>query len=176
MATRAVLIFLVILAIVFGTEVLAYLWHRYAAHPIPSFPLNLVSPVTYPIRKTHELHHNGDETHEAHEDFFWVILFLLILGLGIFLVWSYQLSPLPVIYLILGYGLVCLVFIWNWYIHSAYHIRDHWLNRYHWFRKDREIHFQHHADPEVNYGIASHFSDIIGGTYKNPGVDIPFSD
>ena len=73
-------------------------------------------------------------------------------------------------YSMVVYLVIVGVFVWNWYVHSAYHIPNHWLNQYDWFVQDKKIHLQHHVDPTVNYGIASHFSDIIFGTY-----DYPFS-
>ena len=151
-----VLAFFIILGILIGTEVGSYIWHRYAAHS----PYNIISG----IRKTHQIHYEADWTHEAHEDFQWVILLLFVLGLGLIGLWYFML--VDSVYLITLYSLVVLVFVWNWYIHSAYHIPNHWLNRYSWFRRDKRRHLQHHIDPSVNYGIATHFTDIIMGSYS----------
>ena len=147
----------VILITILGSEFGAYLWHRFAH-----------TDVIPPIRNTHKIHHHADLTHEAHEDFYWVVL-LLALGLaGIIINYYYNIIEIPIIYLILLYGIITTVFVWNWYIHSAYHIPNHWLNQYNWFKRDKKIHFQHHINPRANYGIASHFSDIIFGTYEYP--------
>ncbi len=59
------------------------------------------------------------------------------------------------------------VFLWNWYIHTAYHIDNHWLNRYEWFRKDKHLHMLHHDNAKINYGVVSHFTDMLMGTYSN---------
>lgn len=139
----------------------AYFWHSYIAH----------TPTVPGVHDTHKIHHNADLTHEAHEDFFWVILILMALGAGLITIWYQGYIPIPIVYITLAYSLLVLVFVWNWYIHSAYHIPNHWLNEYEWFQKDKKMHLQHHVNPWVNYGIASHFSDIIFGTYEYPEED-----
>ena len=145
-----IILFLIVLTVLVS-EVMGYLWHRFAAHN------------DNPVGDTHRIHHDADLTHEAHEDFLWVIS-ILIIG-SFFLIFFYDKLPISIEYIILLYGIVVLVFVWNWYIHSAYHQKDHWLNRYKWFQRDKRLHFQHHINPWSNYGIASHFSDIIGGTF-----------
>ena len=163
------LIFLIILA----TEFTAYMWHLWGAH----------SDIVPGVHSTHREHHVADLDHKAHGDFFWVILLLIVFGCVLF--WLNHRGYPEYIYSNLidetGYNntlvqsglgafylIVVAVFTWNWYIHQAYHTKDHWLNKFDWFKKDKKIHFQHHVDPKVNYGIASHFSDVIFGTYDNP--------
>ena len=153
--------FLIILIIIIGSEIGAYIWHRFGAH----------TDIIPGVHNTHKIHHKANLRHEAHEDFFWIILILVLLGIGIFIGWYKNYIIIPVIYIIIVYVLITFVFIWNWYIHSAYHIPNHWLNRYKWFIKDKKMHLQHHVNPKVNYGIASHFSDIIFGTYEYPEED-----
>jgi len=167
-------IYLVIL-IILATEFTAYLWHSWGAH----------TDIVPGVHDTHREHHVADLDHKAHEDFFWIILLLIIFGFLLF--WLYHRGYSEYIYrnflrgkienyndkmikfgLILFYLLIVSVFTWNWYIHQAYHTKNHWLNKYDWFKNDKKIHFQHHVDPTVNYGIASHFSDVIFGTYENP--------
>ena len=97
----------------------------------------------------------------------------MLLGLGILLttLWYKNYLYVHPIYVILSYLLLATDFVWNWYVHSAYHIQNHWLNNFDWFKLDKKIHLQHHVDPTVNYGIASHFCDIIMGTYELPFED-----
>lgn len=141
---------LIIASTIILSETGAYLWHNFAHEDI-----------ALGVRETHKIHHNADLTHEAHEDFYWVGLMLFIIGCVLIYLTNY----ISYKYLLTFYTVLTIVFIWNWYIHSAYHISDHWLNQYDWFKKDKKIHFQHHINPRVNYGIASHFNDVIFGTY-----------
>lgn len=160
MILLAYIFFLTFLVIIFASEFGAYLWHRFAhTNIIPE------------VHDTHRIHHEADLRHEAHEDFFWVILILIALGISLIVAWYYRFMPIPFIYFIISYLLVVMVFVWNWYVHSAYHIPNHWLNGFSWFKQDKKIHLQHHVNPSVNYGIASHFSDVIFGTYEYPKED-----
>lgn len=148
----------VIIILIITSEIGGYFWH------------NLVHNDNAPgVYETHKIHHEADLTHEAHEDFLWVILILFIFGLFLFGICYYY--PFLMYYLIPAYLIVVTVFTWNWYVHSAYHIPNHWLNKYSWFRIDKKIHLQHHVNPWKNYGIASHFSDVIFGTYEYPSED-----
>lgn len=167
-----VLVLYLLFIVIIAAEFWAYLWHAWGAHTdgIPG------------VRPTHKEHHQADLDHQAHGDFFWVSVLLMIFGLTIYFInyydWPKHLwtkyidnnfSYITNRYLFIGlFIVVTTVFVWNWWIHAAYHIKDHWLNQYQWFQKDKKIHFQHHVDPKVNYGIASHFSDIIFGTYYEP--------
>ena len=157
----SIIIFMVFIMIIIASEFGSYMWHRFGAH----------TDVIPGIHDTHKIHHNADLLHEAHEDFFWVLLIKLAVGAGLVTAWYFNYLLVPVIYVIIVYILTVMVFTWNWYVHSACHVPDHWLNKYYWFRKDKKMHLQHHVNPEVNYGIASHFSDIIFGTYEFPEED-----
>lgn len=138
---------------IYLSEVGGYIWHKWIAHTdgIPG------------IRESHKIHHVADLSHEAHEDFFWVVL--LLISLGISLSYIYLKKCINLLTLFVIYIPVVLSFTWNWYIHSAYHQKDHWLGSYDWFRNDRRIHFQHHVNPRVNYSIATHFMDEIMETF-----------
>ena len=152
------------LIIIIGSEFGSYSWHRFGAH----------TDIIPGPHDTHRIHHTSNLTHEAHEDFFWVVFLLIVGAIGLTTIWYlgyYDMIGILPIYIIIAYSILILVFVWNWYIHSAYHIPNHWLNQYRWFQKDKRIHLQHHVNPRVNYGIASHFSDIIFGTYEYPDRD-----
>lgn len=144
-----------IISIIIGTEVFAYLWHRYGAHTdyIPG------------IHDTHRLHHTM-YSNEADEDFVWILLmitmFEIIIGVGVLI------RLIPGILAIVTIVVSLIVFWWNWWIHRAYHNPDHWLNSYHWFQCEKDRHFVHHDHPSKNFGIASHFNDIIFGTWIEP--------
>jgi len=134
-------------------ELFSYFWHRIAAH----------TPEVIGIFDTHKYHHKEPLTHQAHEDFFWI--FILLIFFTLFCYYVYLAKYIKLNYLIIIYVTILFSFIWTWYIHSCYHVKNHWLNDYEWFKKDKKLHFQHHKDPETNYGIATHFSDIIFDTY-----------
>jgi sterol desaturase/sphingolipid hydroxylase (fatty acid hydroxylase superfamily) len=57
----------------------------------------------------------------------------------------------------------------NHYIHDNSHIRGHWMERYGFFRRWREIHYQHHLRMETNYGIITFGMDRLVGTYVGEG-------
>lgn len=147
-----------IIAIILGTELFAYFWHRYGAHAdyIPG------------IHETHRIHHTIDlsEGHKADEDFIW-ILFLIILvefivGMAIII------RVMPGNVGLIAVVISVLVFGWNWWIHRAYHDPHHWLNEYSWFQQEKTRHYLHHYQPHYNYGIASHFMDQLMGTWIEP--------
>jgi sterol desaturase/sphingolipid hydroxylase (fatty acid hydroxylase superfamily) len=148
------IILLYLAAVIIIAELSAYLWHRYAAHTdyIPG------------LHVTHRFHHEAPLDHKADEDYVWVLLALVTVGIFLALLSVYRLisSKLAALFLtgVLG------VFGWNWYVHSAYHQVGHWLEQYGWFKEMRELHFLHHTYPDKNYGIASHFMDVVMGTFQ----------
>ena len=111
---RFALLILVGIAVAILTEVAAYLWHRFGAHTswVPG------------IHSTHQEHHEGDLTHEAHGDFGWIIIVLLMAGIVSYGTWIMGLFSGDV--LIVALLTSILVFTWNWYIHAAYHKPNHW--------------------------------------------------
>lgn len=147
-----------IIAVIIGTEVFAYIWHRYGAHSdyIPG------------IHDTHKIHHmmNLELGHEADEDFVWILLIMIFLEIIIGLAVMIGIFPgdLAIVTIIVS----LIVFWWNWWIHKAYHQPNHWLNSYQWFQLEKERHYVHHYSPHKNYGIASHFSDVIMNTWNEP--------
>ena len=151
-----------IIAVIIGTEIFGYLWHRYGAHAdyIPG------------IHDTHRIHHILDLElgHEADEDFVWVLLlmimFELVVGIGV------MAGIIPGVLAIVTIIVSLVVFWWNWWIHSAYHKPDHWLNSYEWFCNEKARHYVHHSHPWENYGIASHFTDKILNTFTEPSDQI----
>lgn len=86
---------------------------------------------------------------------------IVILGAACGLLWLVSaplwlacvLSPVLV-----GYGLA------NDYVHDSTHIRKHWLNRFSWYKRVRKLHFIHHRDMTVNYGVITFIWDRVFGT------------
>lgn len=156
---KVILIIVIAILTLFFSEVGGYIWHRFGAH----------TDLIPPVRETHRDHHISDLTHDAQEDFYWIILMLFGLAL-IFIFLTYYGIPWYITTTI--YAMIVLSYTWTWYIHSAYHIKNHWLEKYDWFLEDRELHFQHHEDPHSNYTIATHFPDKIFGTYQESINDL----
>jgi hypothetical protein len=147
-------LFLIII-LIYLSEIGAYVWHRWGTHE------NYI-PKEFGIQNMHDKHHNIVDD-QAHGDFLYILFFLLLL---FFLISSLlYIRKISFLLAAIIYIPIFLTFLWNWYIHSAYHIENHWLTSYEWFRNDKRIHMHHHIDPSKNYGIATHFNDIIFDTF-----------
>ena len=145
-----IFVFLLVLA-----EFSSYIWHKYGAH-------TKIIPEIMGVQSTHRRHHTIIDD-EAHEDFAYIALFLVLYLISLsVLYWYKRLSWQLFAVLYLPFFILS---VWTWYIHSAYHIKDHWLNRYEWFQNDKRIHFQHHENPKTNYGISSHVFDVVFETF-----------
>jgi len=143
----------IVVGMVFLSEIGAYFWHRFGAH----------TDILPPVKKTHDIHHTIVED-KAFGDFFYVFM-LLVLYFGI-LLYAYQIAFITKALFLYLYIPVVLTFLMNFYVHSAYHIENHWLNRYEWFRNDKRIHFQHHKDETKNFGILTHMTDHMLNTFN----------
>lgn len=155
-------IYVVIFFLVFFVaEFTSYFWHRYLAHPsIVNKHLPLGEIVT-----SHALHHDGDLSHDASEDFVWIvyglILVMLIFGalcLSGFFMW------IPRGVLITIILAAATVFTLNWYLHQVVHDDKHWLQSWSFIKDLQAVHFVHHDNPYVNYSITD-FSDTVFGTF-----------
>jgi len=56
----------------------------------------------------------------------------------------------------------------NDWLHTQLHIEDHWLERYSWFWRLRDLHWHHHVNEDKNLGIFSWFTDKVVGTFQEP--------
>ena len=139
---------------IFLSEMGAYAWHRWGSH-------TNVIPMA---KRTHDIHHAIVDD-KAEGDFMYVIL-LLFLYFNILLV-LYLYTYITALMFFSLYFPVILIFFWNFYVHTAYHIENHWLNRYEWFRNDKRIHMHHHTDPTKNFGIATHYTDLLLDTFSS---------
>jgi len=147
-----------VLLVAISAEVYGYFWHRLGAH----------SGYVPGIKETHEIHHllKLSDKHEANEDFVWILL--LIITLQIILGLAVTVGIIPGLLAIVTILTLTGVFIWNWWIHQSFHVDDHWLNQYEWFKHQKNIHYVHHNNPSMNYGVATHFCDKLFGTWTNP--------
>lgn len=148
-------ILVIVIIIIIVAELSAYLWHRYMSH----------HDVITSVRRTHLEHHMANWLHEAHSDFGWIVIGLIIFIILLVMVYYLGLAPAWILLILASVSVV--IAVWNWYIHVAYHQPGHWLERFDWFRYDRQMHLIHHVTPRKNYGIASHFSDWLLNTYES---------
>ena len=131
-----ILLFLPFFFLIFLSEFLAYCWHRWGAHTD-------IIPNALGVQNTHSHHHitYGDS---AYGDFFYILIFLIF-----YLVLILYLIQQDIISSTCGfiiYAPVLVVSFYNYFIHSAYHQDNHWLNKYTWFQNDKRIHFQHQVN------------------------------
>ena len=150
-----ILLFLLFFFLIFLSEFLAYCWHRWGAH-------RDIIPPALGVQKTHE-HHHVTIDDQAYGDFLYILIFLIIYFVLLLYLVQQDIISLTLAFII--YLPVLITSFYNYFLHSAYHTDNHLLNKYSWFRNDKRIHFQHHRNPNTNYGIVSHFSDIILDTF-----------
>jgi sterol desaturase/sphingolipid hydroxylase (fatty acid hydroxylase superfamily) len=53
------------------------------------------------------------------------------------------------------------------YLHKHYHLEHTWLERSHWFRRRRDLHYVHHRDARRNYAVIGFFWDRLFGTFTD---------
>lgn len=95
----------------------------------------------------------------------------------IFGIASIPLLALPVVIHFLGWmssplmfvtlGEMLLLGFLHDYLHDAFHITNHWLNRYSIFKKWVKLHIYHHVNMQANFGIFTFFLDKLFGTFSN---------
>lgn len=155
-------IYVVIFFLVFFVaEVTSYVWHRYLAHPSK---VNEILPLEE-IVVAHRLHHDGDLSHDASEDFVWIVyglILVMVLFGGLCLAGFFSYIPRGILITIILAAVV--VFTLNWYLHLAVHDDNHWLQQWSFIKDLQTVHFVHHDNPNVNYSITD-FSDTIFGTF-----------
>ncbi len=59
----------------------------------------------------------------------------------------------------------------HWYIHDAFHIKNHWMSRVPWlkdiFQVWNGLHYTHHVDMGTNYGIFVFHWDRLFKTFRS---------
>ncbi len=140
-------------------EFVGYFWHRFAEHD-GLFGETVRArhvdhhELRYPL---HELVSPHDEPYRDANSWTWYVV------AGVVSVILYFTLPLAVFLALFVSGLIYGRLIA--YTHSAYHIRDHWLQRFRYFRFLNKLHFLHHFD-RANYGIIFFGMDRLFGTYR----------
>jgi len=52
------------------------------------------------------------------------------------------------------------------YLHDSFHIKDHFLNFFSWFKTLVKLHYQHHVDMNTNFGIFFFLWDKLFKTFR----------
>ena len=149
-------------------ELIAYLWHRFINH------YGLLGDK---IRVTHYCHHEETypydnmtslEYQSSHDTWPWIIPIVLFGYIPIYLYYKkYDIEyRLYIIYML---QLTMHVFFIS-YIHDSYHIDNHWLNDYGWYKENKIYHYIHHIDNK-NYGILTYIFDHVFGTFSGNIVE-----
>ena len=145
-------------------EVLGYAWHRAAEHK---------GIFGNKVRHRHWVHH---EVHYPLESLRGPIPYHDAGGFTMYAA-GVALSVLALVFLPWLIVMPALIAAWIYaimigeYFHRAFHIREHWLQRFAWFRRLRLLHDIHHMGP-YNYGIVLFWMDGLCGTLRDhpPGT------
>lgn len=129
-----------------------------------------------PFKKGHMQHHTslyppGDLVSEKYRSAKWYhsgpllfapAFFVIMTVAGVitwFLCWPAWVT-VTLCSVLLGYG------FFNDAVHDSFHIIMHPLERFEWWKKARELHFLHHRNMKVNFGIAHFGWDKVFKTYR----------
>ena len=149
-----ILFVLLVFVLIILAEIAVYCWHRLGAHH---------DYLTSLFHQNHRVHHSNDSDNGS-SDFIYILPFILALTVALLILWYWDYLSSVLFWTILI--VVVAVYLCNWYIHCQYHEESSWLNRFEWFRHNKEFHLKHHADPTVNYSIITTFCDEICGTWS----------
>lgn len=124
-------------------------------------------------RASHDYHHETYPVHdfwdeeyrhppaEKEQIIFYTVPGFIIVGLAFWL-FSWQLAVTIIAATAVSGRL-------NQYVHDSIHINGHWLERFSWFWRLRNIHMLHHYAPyKINLGILSFWPDRVFGSYVEP--------
>ena len=93
-----------------------------------------------------------------HEGLLILLTFFELVGARVFFHCSYSTIGCAFI------GFMIMAFIGNW-LHHAYHVEDHWLERFKWFHELRALHYIHHmGTAKHNYGVLNMILDRFLGS------------
>jgi hypothetical protein len=131
----------------FGTEEAKRLW------PVDEY--NLIKANSFIGRIRHLLPGHSNIMHEG---------LLYVLGLSILAIAHLAGSSSNTLWCAFV-GYLLMGFIAN-FLHSSFHVENHWLVRYSWFRDLRYLHYLHHkGDAKNNYSVLNFTFDKLQGTY-----------
>ena len=142
-------------------ELVGYLWHRFINH---------LGYLGDKIRVSHYCHHEivypydnmiSDKYKTSHDTWPWIIplvLFGYIPVLSLNNIISKKIIGLLLLQISIHVYMIS-------YIHDSYHVKNHWLNKYNWYKKNKKYHYIHHLDNK-NYGITTYIFDRVFGTFS----------
>lgn len=142
-----------------AVETTGYFWHRYAEHNGVLGKL---------IQSYHIRHHEKDYPiknlrpkslmYKKAGSWSWYILTIILV------VSTYLLLPRPYNFIMIVSGLIYAKLVIS-YLHSRFHVTNHFLANLKIFKTIQRLHDIHHWGP-YNYGILFFFMDRAFGTYK----------
>lgn len=148
-----------------------YLWHYQAHRTLPWIPFNTR------CKQLHMQHHwevyppqsffgKKDEskleiTHDSfltqHEALLYVLLFLFLLG-------AYLAGEKPIAILFAFIFDIIVGYVGN-ALHQSFHVKGHWLERFHFYHELRSVHYIHHlGSTNFNYAVFNIGIDWILGS------------
>jgi sterol desaturase/sphingolipid hydroxylase (fatty acid hydroxylase superfamily) len=80
---------------------------------------------------------------------------------------------LPIGLLIVQLAALATSYAVHVYLHTQYHLSHTWLYSFEWFRRRRQLHFEHHRDPRCNFAVVAFLWDRIFGTYRAVNANSP---
>lgn len=150
-------------------SVIGYIIHRIMHSRLVRFKL------IKKIARSHNMHHalynpndfeSSSYRSSGKDDSAFVFVPIITIGVLIYclILWFvYQTWWLILIAIIEG----IIVGYLNDKIHEWFHIENHYLNRFSWFKKLKELHWLHHKSPKTNFGIIWFGLDRLFFTFKN---------
>lgn len=145
-------------------ELIGYLAHRYIIHQ---------GILGDNIRITHYCHHekkyphhdfDSDKYRTAHDTWPWILIIIIFAYLPNWSLYKLDIyGKYVMVYLLFLMSLHLVVIS---YIHDSYHIKNHWLNKYNWYKNHKKYHHIHHLD-DKNYGITNYFYDHLFNTFSD---------
>jgi len=122
-------------------------------HHLELYPASRLTSETYELKRWY---HSGS------------VLFtpgaILLLTVNAVVMWLLGVSLWH--FTVFGVGLVGFGLLNDW-VHDAFHLREHKLQKLSYFRKLRRKHFQHHFNMEKNFGIVSLHWDSVFKTEED---------
>tara|TARA_R100000808_G_C2155151_1_gene166905 strand:+ start:1251 stop:1859 length:609 start_codon:yes stop_codon:yes gene_type:complete len=140
-------------------EFVGYFWHRWVEHREL-----LGKEVAFRHYKHHELQYpvnalRTDGPYDSADSWTWYAVGIATTVTAFsFAPWQYALPFTAGAWIYANYIVARM--------HSAFHVKGHFLWKFRWFRRLVRLHDIHHFD-NVNYGICFFFMDRIFGTYRN---------